>query len=53
MSIVALMLGGSIELPEPEQPGFFTPRKFWEGDALRGMLDESVNQMTITGFDAR
>ena len=53
MSMVALLLGSSTELPEPKQPGFFTPTKFWVGDALREMLDESANQITITGLDGR
>ncbi|KAJ8436240.1 hypothetical protein Cgig2_023415 [Carnegiea gigantea] len=53
MSMVALLLGSSTELPEPKQRGFFTPTKFWLGDALREILDESANQITITGLDGR
>lgn len=49
MSSVVLMLSSEIELPQPQQPGFFTERKLFKTDTLSSSHEfRSVNTMTVT-----
>ncbi|KAM7278803.1 hypothetical protein ACFE04_005937 [Oxalis oulophora] len=54
MAIVGLLLGSDQEMPDPNEPGFFTERKFLDTDSSSSKPESySLNNMTITLLSAR
>ena len=47
MTLVLLMLGSEMELDEPKEPGFFTPKEYNEANS-NSSYPSSNNEITIT-----
>ncbi|XP_057528416.1 G-type lectin S-receptor-like serine/threonine-protein kinase At4g27290 [Amaranthus tricolor] len=52
MSMVVLMLGSTISLPNPNEPGFFIEREI-DCPSSSSNFNKSINEITITFMDGR
>ncbi|KAL2943965.1 hypothetical protein RDABS01_032312 [Bienertia sinuspersici] len=53
MSVVNLMLGSTMSLPNPKEPGFFIHRNINDPTSSSSLLDPSLNEMSVTIIEAR
>lgn len=54
MSFVVMMLGSTIPLADPNEPGFFIDRDINHPSSSSSMLnDKSINEISITFMDGR